>query len=90
MRGGRHHHGGQAHRQSQRRRQFGGAGLQSCTAVRGFVVPVGSGFSVNVPEGCGAPLVVDECKGGGWEMFTFPRTFSDQGDCVAFVLRGGD
>jgi quercetin dioxygenase-like cupin family protein len=64
------------------------AGDVPVETVQTFLVPVGSGFSVNVLKGCGAPLVVDECKGGGWETFTFPRTFSDQGDCVAFVLRG--
>jgi hypothetical protein len=58
--------------------------------VQTFLVPAGSGFSVDVPKGCGAPLVVDECKGGGWQAFTYPRTFSDQGDCVTFVLRGED
>jgi len=58
--------------------------------VQTFLAPVGSGFSVTVPKGCGAPLVVDECKIGGWETFTYPRTFSDQGDCVAFVIQSDD
>jgi hypothetical protein len=34
--------------------------------------------------------VVEECKGNGWEAFTYPRTFSNQGDCVTFVKLGGD
>jgi quercetin dioxygenase-like cupin family protein len=66
------------------------AGDVPVETVQTFLVPVGSGFSVTVPKACGAPLVVDECKSGGWEAFTFPRTFSDQGDCVAFVIRGDD
>jgi quercetin dioxygenase-like cupin family protein len=66
------------------------AGDVPVETVQTFLVPVGSAFSVNVPKACGAPLMVGECKGGGWEAFTYPRTFSDQGDCVTFVLRGGD
>ena len=64
------------------------AGDVPVETVQTFLVPAGSGFSINVPKGCGAPLVVDECKAGGWETFTYPRTFSDQGDCVASVIRG--
>ena len=45
--------------------------------------PGGFGVLGECSEGCGAPLVVDECKSSGWEAFTYPRTFSDQGDCVA-------
>ena len=66
------------------------AGDVPVETVQTFVVPAGSAFSVNVPKACGAPLVVEECKGDGWQAFTYPRTFSSQGDCVTFVLRGGD
>jgi len=66
------------------------AGDAPVETVQTFVVPAGSAFSVNVPKACGAPLVVEECKGDGWEAFTYPRTFSSQGDCVTYVLRGGD
>jgi quercetin dioxygenase-like cupin family protein len=66
------------------------AGDVAVETVQTFVVPAGSAFSVNVPKACGAPLVVEECKGDGWEAFTYPRTFRDQGDCVTYVLRGGD
>jgi quercetin dioxygenase-like cupin family protein len=66
------------------------AGDVPVETVQTFVVPAGSAFSVNVPKGRGAPLVVEECKGDGWEAFTYPRTFSSQGDCVTYVLRGGD
>ena len=63
------------------------AGNAPVETVQTFLVPVGSAFSVNVPKGCGAPLAVDECKSGGWAAFTYPRAFSDQGDCVAYVLQ---
>jgi quercetin dioxygenase-like cupin family protein len=66
------------------------AGDVAVETVQTFVVPAGSAFSVNVPKACGAPLVVEECKGDGWVAFTYPRTFLNQGDCVTYVLRGGD
>src|SRR6266545_4279086 len=64
------------------------AGDAPVETVQTFLVPEGSGFSVNVPKACGAPLAVEECKGDGWSAFTYPRTFSNQGDCVTYVLRG--
>ena len=66
------------------------AGDVPVETVQTFVVPAGSAFSVTVPKACGAPLVVDECKGDGWEAFTYPRTFSNQGDCVTYVHQGDD
>ncbi len=54
-----------------------------------FIVPVGSPFTIDVPgQMCGRPLSVDECKGGGWETFNYPRTFKSQGDCVSSVING--
>jgi hypothetical protein len=66
------------------------AGDVAVETVQTFLVPAGSGFSVNVPKACGAPLEVDECKGDGWRAFTYPRTFSNQGDCVASLHRSDD
>jgi quercetin dioxygenase-like cupin family protein len=66
----------------------GKAGAVPVETVQTFVVPMGSGFSVNVPQGCGAPLTVDECRNGGWSAFTYPRTFSNEGECVQFVATG--
>ena len=63
------------------------AGDAPVQTVQTFLVPAGSGFSVNVPKGCGSPLKVDECKGDGWSTFTSPRAFSNQGDCVAYLER---
>lgn len=66
------------------------AGNAPVETVQTFVVPEGSEFSVNVPPACGAPLVVRECKDNGWSAFTYPRTFSNQGDCEQYVHRGDD
>jgi len=64
------------------------AGGVPVETVQTFLVPAGSAFSVNVSQECGAPLAVDECKGHGWSAFTYPRTFSNQGDCVQYVIEG--
>jgi quercetin dioxygenase-like cupin family protein len=66
----------------------GKAGADAVETVQTFVVPLGSPFSVNVPQACGQPLVVDECKGNGWFHFTYPRTFSNQGECQQYVITG--
>ena len=59
------------------------------TTYQMFLVPVGTGISQPLPErACGAPLGVSECRKGGWQMFNFPRTFNNQGDCEQFVLTG--
>ncbi len=31
------------------------------------------------------PPTADDCKNGGWESFTAPMTFRNEGECVAFV-----
>jgi len=33
------------------------------------------------------PVAVEQCK-ARWKSFTFPRTFKNQGDCIAFVQTG--
>jgi quercetin dioxygenase-like cupin family protein len=66
------------------------AGDAPVETVQTFLVPAGSAFSVNVPKACGAPLAVDECMGNGWSAFTYPRTFSNQGDCIQYVYPGGN
>jgi len=53
-----------------------------------FIVPQGRPTTVNTPNNerrCGPPSDVNECKDGGWEKFTQPRSFSSQGDCVQYV-----
>ncbi|HUR99438.1 MAG TPA: choice-of-anchor Q domain-containing protein [Pyrinomonadaceae bacterium] len=34
----------------------------------------------------GPPSNKDQCKNGGWMRFNFPRTFSNQGDCLRFLI----
>lgn len=53
-----------------------------------FIVPKGRPTTVNIPGNerrCGPPSDVTECKDNGWAMFTHPRIFSNQGDCVQYV-----
>ena len=66
----------------------GKAGAAPVETVQTFVVPAGLAFSVNVPQGCGAPTVVAECTNNGWTTFTFPRIFSNEADCVNYVTVG--
>lgn len=63
------------------------AGDVPVETVQTFLVPAGSAFSVNVPQACGAPQKVEECKDNGWSRFTYPQSFSNQGDCVASLHR---
>ena len=53
-----------------------------------FVTPLGDPHSVDTPQLCGPPVRIDECKAGGWETFTSPRSFSNQGDCEQYVNTG--
>jgi quercetin dioxygenase-like cupin family protein len=63
----------------------GKAGAVPVETIQTFVVPAGLAFSVNVPQSCGAPLALAECRNNGWSAFTYPRTFSNEGDCVQYV-----
>jgi hypothetical protein len=36
----------------------------------------------------GPPTTKDQCKDGGWMLFTTPRRFKNQGDCLQFVNKG--
>jgi len=40
------------------------------------------------PPQIGPPIKKEQCKNGGWMRFNFPRTFSNQGDCIQFVDTG--
>lgn len=42
-------------------------------------------FIPNNERRCGPPSNVEECMGGGWQMFDFPQAFGNQGACVKFV-----
>lgn len=51
-----------------------------------FVLPQGSPLADSFTDRrCGPPLAVSECKENGWENFDFPRSFTNQGDCVEYV-----
>lgn len=57
-------------------------------AYQTFVVPLGNPTTVNISGNerlCGPVRKVEECKDNGWMNFTFPHTFNNQGECVAFV-----
>src|SRR5262249_53224027 len=57
-----------------------------------FINPAGTPLTVftgppgNRPRRCGPPSNVDECKNDGWAIFDYPRTFSNQGECIDYVL----
>ena len=38
--------------------------------------------------GVGPPTSKEECKDNGWQTFTVPRAFKNQGDCIQFVNTG--
>jgi endonuclease G len=36
----------------------------------------------------GPPTNKDQCKNGGWQLFNYPHTFKNQGDCIQYVNNG--
>ena len=52
-----------------------------------FIVPVGTPYTIDTGQACGRPLNVDECTNGGWERFSYPREFKNQGDCVSSIVK---
>jgi quercetin dioxygenase-like cupin family protein len=63
-------------------------GTEDVVVYNTFIVPQGRPTTVNIPgnvQQCGPPSDVNECKDDGWVKFTWPRTFTDQGDCVQYV-----
>jgi YVTN family beta-propeller protein len=63
------------------------------TAINTVVATVGLAendhpFAVAITPGLGPPTNKDQCKKGGWKVFTIPRKFKNQGDCVSFVVVG--
>ena len=64
-------------------------GSEPTFAYQTFVVPHGSPTTLNVPNNerrCGPARDVSECKDDGWMKFNHPTMFSNQGECVAYVL----
>jgi hypothetical protein len=58
-----------------------GKGVCSCTILEQNGLP-------KPTPGIGPPTNKDQCKNGGWQAFTIPRQFNNQGDCVSFVNTG--
>jgi YVTN family beta-propeller protein len=61
------------------------------TASNIVIATVGVGaypLEVAITPGVGPPTNKDQCKDGGWEIFTIPEKFKNQGDCVSFVETG--
>lgn len=51
--------------------------------------PAGSPGRINFDgPRCGPPTNRDQCKDNGWLIFNLPRSFENEGDCVAFVETG--
>lgn len=53
-----------------------------------FITAPDKPTTVTIPANerrCGPPKDVDECKNDGWRRFNHPRSFINQGRCVAFV-----
>jgi len=61
------------------------------TATNTVVVTIGVGLfptGAAITPGVGPLTNKDQCKKGGWEIFTIPEKFKNQGDCVSFVETG--
>jgi quercetin dioxygenase-like cupin family protein len=43
---------------------------------------------VDAPVCIGPPASADECRADGWQTFTVPRLFKNEGDCVSWVESG--
>lgn len=61
------------------------------TATNTVVATAAAGVTpdqVAITPGIGPPSNKNQCKKGGWRVFTIPRKFKNQGDCVSFVNNG--
>lgn len=61
------------------------------TANNTVTAAIGVGPGPNwiaISPGVGPPTNKSQCKKGGWQVFTIPRKFKNQGDCVSFVNTG--
>lgn len=48
----------------------------------------GDGIGDACDSAQGPPVDKEQCKNGGWALFTFPKKFKNQGDCIQFVNTG--
>ena len=53
-----------------------------------FIVPLGAPTTMSVPQLCGRPAEVADCRHGAWSDYTHPRPFKSQGDCEQYVIAG--
>ena len=54
-----------------------------------IIVPAGAATTIYTGGPlCGPPTTPDQCMNNGWTRFNHPRSFSNQGDCIQFVLTG--
>ena len=91
MRWGAIFHRGQAFEEGARIHRPKNLFDEATFAYQTFVIPLGQPTTVNIPGNerrCGPARSVEECKDGGWMNFTFPHSFSSQGDCIQFVNTG--
>lgn len=63
-------------------------GSEPVITAQTFITPLGTPFTIDTGQACGRPLNVEECKGGGWRNFSYPRAFNSQGDCISSVITG--
>lgn len=65
-------------------------GTEECEEYNVFINPPGTLLTVFTPNNtrlCGPARNVEECKDGGWTNFNHPTTFSNQGECIDYVLQ---
>jgi len=53
------------------------------------VVEISSASVNSTTYSFAAPTSKDQCKNGGWQSFTNPGAFKNQGDCVSYVATHG-
>jgi hypothetical protein len=58
------------------------------TGTDGEIIVSGAPTPTPTPSSSGGPTNKEQCKNGGWENFTSPRPFKNQGDCIQFVNTG--
>jgi hypothetical protein len=54
----------------------------------GAIAGIEDTLGVAGTHGIGPPTDKDPRKNGGWQTFTIPLKFKNQGDCVSFVNKG--
>lgn len=63
-----------------------GCGTTITTDQRGVKRPQGTACDIGAYEA--GPVTTNQCKSGGWRLFTVPTTFKNEGKCLTFVRTG--